>query len=153
VAIWARRILILFCIGGGVMGVSTVSYSLFSLEGTATVVAALLVISIYVLGIVAGLALSEGRRNAMRLMMFFFAAQVPVVHSDVISFAVSALLSASLVLRELANFEAAWFFGTQWTFALWTRSEVHALGINAVPVALMVLLRMNAGIVDAAARE
>jgi hypothetical protein len=145
--------LVTICIGGGVMGVSTVSYTLFSLDDARQVFAAVFVIALYAIGIVAGVTLAEGKRNAVRFMILFFAVQIPVVSSDVVSFSLSALLSASIIFRGLLTFDIAWFFGTQWTLSIFTESATSGIGINAVPVALIVFLLARSGILNAPKSE
>jgi hypothetical protein len=144
--------LITICIGGGAIGASTVTYGLPGLAEARQVVAALIVIALYALGIIAGLALAEGKRNAIGLMIWFFAFQVPVVNSDIVSFGLSAPLGASIIFRGLFTFDVAWFFGSQWTLALFTPAATKGIGFNAVAVAFIIFLMTQGGTSDTPAR-
>jgi hypothetical protein len=140
VTIWLKRIFITISIGGGVMGASAVSYTLVSLQGIREAVAAMVVIALYAVGIVAGVALAEGARNATGLLTWFFASQIPIVDSDAISFHLSSLLSVSVISRELLTLDIDWFFGTQWQLSLLTESTKQGVGINIVALLMVLLL-------------
>jgi hypothetical protein len=139
--IWLKRIFITTSIGGGVMGASAVSYTLVSLKEIREVVVAMIVIAFYAVGIVAGVVLAERSRNAIGLMTWFFALQIPIVDSDAISFHLSSMFSVSVVLRGLFTFDIAWFFGTEWQLSLLSESSKQGIGINIV--ALMMVLLVN----------
>jgi hypothetical protein len=140
---WATRSCAIFAIGGGIHGVlATVIY--FAGEPSWNQgIASLGVIAIHTLGVWAGVELLEGRASGERRFRLFLLFQVPVVQSFALTYLFEVVGGANVLVHPPFVFEFLWHLGGRWIFATFTPQPEFGIGVNLVPLALLLLLRRS----------
>ena len=137
---WLRTILVLFQIGGGLLGIGIIGRVLLAgnLTPIAVIINAAFVI-VFAFGILAGVALIKKPRLGLVLSLIFQGMQIPIL----ITPAVSYILSSGAFLNVYWH-ETGWgtdfaLLGSRFYFYL-NSEEPWYLGANIVALALFVLL-------------
>jgi hypothetical protein len=138
---WARRVLLLFEIGGGFAGLAVIAESFATVEVTAaTVILNSIFGGVFLLGIIAGLALVEKPAVGLRLSLIYQALQIPMFISPAITY---VLISGFMVSVFCEGAHGYFMFGGNFNFGsqfqFWLFQDVGwRIGINIVAVALLV---------------
>lgn len=129
-------------IGGGIAGIGTIppligrssSLLFYLIVGLATL--------FYIFGVVAGIRLFENRPGAAKLLSWFLWLQVPVLQSSMISYAMSAIGSVSLIWRGALMMDISMGLTSAWTVSLFSVPDQFGLGINALPLIFLAVFWM-----------
>jgi len=140
---WLRRILLINQIGGGLIGLMTITnvFSFGRVTAT-TVVLAIIWAALFCLGIVAGLALVEKPRLGLRLSLIYQAIQVPMLISPLITYAFASGFTIAARLRQGSNLLVNFNFGGQFSLELF-QDHPWGFGINLVAAALLIAISLT----------
>lgn len=141
---WIRRLLLVAEIGGGFLGLALVLHTLMAKPvNTVTAVVSAIFSGLFLFGIIAGLALVERPALGLRLSAVYQALQVPVFASPLVTYLFMSGLMVGVVVRPqngFPNLSANLYFGSQFQFFIHQSAPLQ-VGINLVPVALLIALR------------
>lgn len=127
--IWHRRILGVLAAGGGYVGLSLGTEQLFALEWVGKILV-IPFMALYAWGIWCGIKMIEGTSSSLRTNRLFWACQIPVFSSPLISymFASGALLNMAFHPADL-RFSFDMRLGSQFGYSL-MQDQSWAVGIN-----------------------
>lgn len=138
---WLRRALGVLALGGSFLGFAIGLEHILGSNPLLTKVAILPFIGLYAWGIWCGIALIEGVPGALRLNRFFWALQIPLISSPIVSymFASGALLNISFepALGKI-NFYVR--FGSQYGGSVLNAEQPWGIGINVVALGVFMCL-------------
>jgi hypothetical protein len=134
-------ILLVATLGGGTSGVLLSLRGLSHSHSKGDAVAVLLLGAVYALGIWAGVSLHRHNAKWARLTVVYLAFQIPVVQSTAFTYKLWALAAYEfLYFPASVVFGTDWFTGTFGELSVFGSAREFAIGINVVPIALLVLL-------------
>lgn len=129
---WQRRVLGSLALGGGAIGLTAIFGALLTDQPTASKILVLLSLPLYAWGIWCGLQMIERHPGALRSNFWFWAIQIPVLQSSMLSY----LFSSGVIVGLWTQFDPVKLNFLAW---LGSRFEVSinqprplALGVNVV---------------------
>jgi len=144
---WIKRLLIVFEIGGGFLGLSVASQNLLSneLNSTSKIISAIFA-GLFALGIVAGVMLAENRKSAFRFSLLYQILQIPQFVSPVLTYVFTSGfmlgVHAQLTLDDV-KFGASTRLGSEFQFHFFQGiypGRPFIVGINLVAVVFLIIL-------------
>lgn len=140
-----HAILLIATLGGGTAGALVCITALMSRAHTGRETIPLLVLcGLYTLGVAAGLDLHRETGNK-RLSALFLALQIPVVQAAVLAYKFWVLGAYVLLFYPTSvEFDTTWFVGSYGELAVFGSAKEFEIGINIVPIALLIVLLSGA---------
>jgi hypothetical protein len=141
-SVWSKRLCVVIAIGGGVSGIIT---SIADASGPISLLGRAIwfgFICLYAMGILIGIRIVEGDVGGASTFRKYLWLQVPLIQSNFFSYFFSAVGSITIFYRGGFVFDFAWVLGGAWTFSLFTVQPQSGIGINVVPVILILLLKV-----------
>jgi hypothetical protein len=141
---WIKRLLLIFEIGGGFLGLALIAKGVAASEITPVFIMLNVIFAgLFSLGIVAGLALVEKPHLGLRLSLIYQALQIPMFASPVITYILTSGFMVGVYLQLVTGqfkFGANFNLGSQFQFHLF-KDMPWLLGVNIVAVVLFVAVR------------
>ena len=135
-------ILLVATLGGGTSGVLLFIGALSLSHSRRETFALLLLCAVYALGIWAGVSLHRHAAKWTRLTALYLAFQIPVVQSAAFTYKLWAVAGyAFMYFPTSVAFGTDWFIGTYGELATFGPAREIGIGLNVVPIALLILLR------------
>lgn len=136
--IWQRRALGILTIGGGAVGVTNCIALYFNLNKTLEILFVLAAIGIYAWGLWCGMQLLEKQAGSERLVLKFWAIQIPSFGSPIAVYILTSGFQIGLSL-QFSPFMSKWrlWLGSSFKFSLLQSSEPWFIGINVFAVAVV----------------
>lgn len=137
---WQRRMIGILTLAGSGAGLAAVLQTMF---GERSTISALIVyvaaLSVYVIGIIAGVSILEGSRKFHSLAVLFWALQIPFLASPWLSYRFFSGIQLDVVLTLEPDLQFKWAVGSFFHFFLLPGEQV-ALGVNLVAIYVLRLL-------------
>lgn len=133
--IWAKRTLVVLSMGGGIFGLVVVLLSL--LRGGVSIATGLILIAAmgaYSLGLIGGIKLIGNTDAGLRWLRAYFALQIPVVSSPVLSYFVASGAAVNVGWVQARLFLTG-RLGTEFEFTFFV-SRPWGIGVNLVGLLL-----------------
>jgi len=137
---WARRACGALAVGGGASGLVSSLAEAAGFSSLLTFAIWLLFTLAYIAGIWIGVRLIENEPGTWKLLKAYMWLQVPAVQSDTVTYFFGSLMSYSCVYAGGGSFRSVFAPASGWMFALFTAQPAFGVGINAVPVCILVVL-------------
>jgi hypothetical protein len=138
--IWLRWLITVVCAGGGCVGAISCLVAIQQVGSTKQVVAIMVLLSLYLIGVAAGSIRGEYPKIAYRLCQIFFWAQIPVIQSPQLTYHLSSLVSYSVTYSPTAQtLVFSWYLGGDWELTLIRGSSTVFYGVNLFAIGLLSL--------------
>lgn len=137
--IWLKRLLLVFEIGGGFLGLAMTAQNLFTSEAEKLVLTPGIGFGLlYLFGIIAGLVLAENERAGILLSLIYHALQVPVFASSYLTYSFSSGFCLNIWLGAEST-GTNFYLGSH--FAFYVLSEMPwSFGLNLFAVIVFMYL-------------
>jgi hypothetical protein len=133
---WQRRTLGCLALGGGAVGLAAIFGVLFTDQPIASKIIVLLSLPLYAWGIWCGVQMLEQHPSALRSNFWFWAIQIPVLQSSVLSYLFSSGLLVGLWLQFApSNINFLTWVGSRFELTI-NQPKPLALGFNVVALAI-----------------
>lgn len=139
---WAKRIAVIVGVGGGVAGLIASAQGLNALTSASAHFLWSVFACFYALGVWLGLRVLDERPRALEDFSKYLWLQVPVLQSNVLTYAFAMLGSCTWVYRDWPLFDFGWTLGSGWAFSLFSVEPEFGVGVNFWALALLSLLRI-----------
>jgi hypothetical protein len=139
-----RRLLLIFTIGGGFMGVAVTTQFFSQANKLIAYIVLLFFVGLYAYGIFVGLKLSEGS-IPIRHLRFYFGLQIPFISSPVIAYRFCSGLEVTVAILQL-RLGCEYRLGSGGQFAILS-SAPWGIGVNLVALAIVFLLYSRLAVV------
>ena len=127
-------------LGGSGAGVAAVLQNLFSERwAMSAIIVYVAALSVYVIGIIAGVSILEGSRKFRSMAVLFWALQIPFLASPWLSYRFFSGIQLDVVLTLEPDLQFKWAVGSFFHFFLLPGEQV-ALGANLVAIYVLRLL-------------
>jgi hypothetical protein len=133
----ARRVLAVVSISGGMMGLISLSFSIPSVGGIGQSALTMLFAAMFFIGLIGGVTLLESSDAYNSYVLFFILAQTPIIHSSLVSYQFSSLVSCEIVFRSLFSSDFMWQVGSQWKASAFSTPGVSGVGVNVFPLLVL----------------
>ena len=140
--LWITRIAAIMGIGGGATGLISSAMSWSSMGPPSAYFLWFVFLMLYVLGILAGIRVIEGRPQAVRDFRIYLWMQVPVLQTYVLTYFFTVFASYTPIYHGGTIVELGWLLGSTWTFAIFSMPSEFGVGINFVPLAVLGVLKL-----------
>ena len=137
---WLKTVLLLFQIGGGLLGIALVGWAF--LERNMMLVEVIIYAAfaiVFAFGILAGVVLIKKPRFGLILSLIFQGIQIPIIVTPVVSYILYTGGFLSVYWQETGWGAKFAFLGSRFYFYL-NRGEPWCVGVNIVAVALFIIL-------------
>jgi hypothetical protein len=136
---WFRRVAAVYALGGGVSGLIACIDVMGQLGVGVSLIAWILFVSIYALGIWLGIRLLERRPKSLLDFRHYLVLQVPILQTSVLSYFFASLVSATVIYRGAMDLDFGYAVGSGWIFRLFQAAPEFGIGVNLVPIVLWIL--------------